>query len=90
MQRLAALPQLGHGQSLNRPSWGCKPEPPKIPTENVAHDVSGLFGYPTRFPVHVLEVKADRFWSGHVSAGKQLFSGQSGGFNLVEQVGVAV
>ena len=69
---------------------GCKPEPPKIPAENVARDVSGHFGYPTRFSMQVLAVKVGRLWSGHASAGKQLFSGLSGGSNLVEQVGMAI
>ncbi len=40
---------------------GCKPEPPKIPTENVAHDVSGLFGYPTRFPCMFWRLKQTVF-----------------------------
>ena len=71
-------------------TWGCKPEPPKIPAENVARDVSGHFGYPTRFSMQVLAVKVGRLWSGHASAGKQLFSGLSGGSNLVEQVGMAI
>jgi len=48
-------------------TWGCKPEPPKIPAENVARDVSGHFGYPTRFSMQVLAVKVGRLWSGLIS-----------------------
>jgi len=34
--------------------WGSKPEPPKIPSENITARVCGHRIYPTRFVVHVL------------------------------------
>lgn len=37
--------------AIKRLYWGCKPETPKIPTENIASEVSGCYYYPTGFAV---------------------------------------
>ncbi|SOS42782.1 hypothetical protein CFBP3840_P100115 (plasmid) [Pseudomonas syringae] len=52
------------------PTRGCKPEPRKIPSENVTRAVYGCFCYPTRFSVHVLAAQSNSFRLGDVAAGK--------------------
>jgi hypothetical protein len=48
---LSATPAaLGAGVA----TWGCKPEPPNILTENITDEVSDLYANPTRFFVQIL------------------------------------
>jgi hypothetical protein len=54
-------------------TWGCKPEPPKIPSENVMSDVSGYHAYPTLFAVCILPNLSHYSSAGVPRVGKHLF-----------------
>lgn len=48
------LPREPRIQHAGRPYRGCKPEPPKIRTENITDEISALYANPTRFSVPIL------------------------------------
>lgn len=70
------VPRLCHSSTSAsfKPDRGCTPETPKIPSGNIIRKVSGCFGYPTWFAVHVFAAQSGRFELGNVAAGNQLFA----------------